>query len=140
LQPTFIAFTPWTTMESYGALLRALADLELVENTAPVQLALRLLVTQNSRLLELPDLQAVIGPFDPKALVYPWQHPQRDIDTLGNLVFHLVSRQQEQDKSRAEIFSAIWELAVGSTPPSLPAQPAVAHLDEPWYCCAEPAP
>ena len=53
LQPTFIAFMPWTTIEGYGELLRALAELELVENTAPVQLALRLLVTQNSRLLEL---------------------------------------------------------------------------------------
>ena len=70
LQPTFIAFMPWTTVEGYGGLLHALADLELVENTAPVQLALRLLVTRNSRLLELPDIQAVIGPFDEKALVY----------------------------------------------------------------------
>ena len=61
LQPTFIAFMPWTTIEGYGALLQALADLELVENTAPVQLALRLLITQKSRLLELPDIQAVIG-------------------------------------------------------------------------------
>ena len=74
LQPTFIAFMPWTTIEGYGALLQALADLELVENTAPVQLALRLLVTQKSRLLDLPDIQAVIGPFDEKALVYPWKH------------------------------------------------------------------
>src|SRR6185503_16273205 len=46
LQPTFIAFMPWTTMESYGELLRALAELDPVENTAPVQLALRLLVMQ----------------------------------------------------------------------------------------------
>src|SRR6185503_1315930 len=84
LQPTFIAFMPWTTIEGYGELLRAIAELELVENTAPVQLALRLLVTQNSRLLELPDIQAVIGPFDEKALMYPWKHSDRDVDTLGN--------------------------------------------------------
>ncbi|MBZ5635237.1 MAG: radical SAM protein [Acidobacteriia bacterium] len=140
LQPTFIAFMPWTTMEGYGALLRALVELELVENTAPVQLALRLLVTQNSRLLDLPDIQAVLGPFDEKGLVYPWKHPDRDVDTLGNLVFQLVSRRQEQNKTRTEIFGEIWELVLRTPAPSLRPQHAVAHLDEPWYCCAEPAP
>ena len=140
LQPTFIAFMPWTTIEGYGALLHALADLELVENTAPVQLALRLLVTQSSRLLELPDIQAVIGPFDEKALVYPWKHADRDVDTLANLVFQLVSRRQEQNKTRAEIFGEIWELVLRTPAPTLRPQPAVPHLDEPWYCCAEPAP
>jgi len=140
LQPTFIAFMPWTTTDGYGALLRALAELELVENTAPVQLALRLLVTQNSRLLELPDIQAAIGPFDQKALVYPWKHPDRDVDTLGNLVFQLVSRRQEEHKTRAEIFGEIWELVLHTPAPTLRPQPPVPHLDEPWYCCAEPAP
>jgi len=140
LQPTFIAFMPWTTIEGYSALLQALADLELVENTAPVQLALRLLITQNSRLLDLPDIQAVIGPFDEKALVYPWKHPHRDVDTLGNVVFQLVSRRLEQNKTRAEIFGEIWELVLRTPPPALRPQPAVPHMDEPWYCCAEPAP
>ena len=119
LQPTFIAFMPWTTIESYGALLQALADLELVENTAPVQLALRLLVTQKSRLLDLAEIQAVIGPFDEKALVYPWKHRDRDVDTLANLVFQLVSRRQEENKTRAEIFGEIWELVL-RTPRSNP--------------------
>jgi radical SAM superfamily enzyme YgiQ (UPF0313 family) len=140
LQPTFIAFMPWTTIEGYGALLQALADLELVENTAPVQLALRLLVMQNSRLLELPDIQAVIGPFDEKALVYPWKHRTRDVDTLANLVFQLVSRRQAENKTRAEIFSEIWELVLHTPAPTFPPQAPVPHLDEPWYCCAEPAP
>ena len=140
LQPTFIAFMPWTTIESYGELLRALADLELVENTAPVQLALRLLITQKSRLLDLPDIQAVIGPFDDKALVYPWKHSNRDVDTLANLVFQLVGKRQAENRTRAEIFGEIWELVLRTPPPALAPQPAVPHLDEPWYCCAEPAP
>lgn len=140
LQPTFIAFMPWTTIEGYGALLQALAELELVENTAPVQLALRLLVMQNSRLLELPDIQAVIGPFDEKALVYPWKHPIRDVDTLANLVFLLVSKRQEENKTRPEIFGEIWELVLQTPAPLLRSREPVPHLDEPWYCCAEPAP
>jgi radical SAM superfamily enzyme YgiQ (UPF0313 family) len=50
LQPTFIPFTPWTTAAGYRDLLRTLIELELVEHVAPVQLALRLLVTAGSRL------------------------------------------------------------------------------------------
>jgi hypothetical protein len=140
LQPTFIAFTPWTSIETYGALLRALAELELVENTSPVQLALRLLVTQNSRLLELPELRAVIGEFDEKALVYPWKHPDAQMDQLASCVFQTVSRRQDQNKSRAEIFGELWELVLRTPAPVLAPQAAVPHLDEPWYCCAEPAP
>ena len=140
LQPTFIAFTPWTTLDSYGALLRALAELELVENTAPVQLALRLLVTQNSRLLELPELLAVIGEFDEKALVYPWKHSDPEMDALASCLFQTVSRRQDQNKSRAEIFGEIWELVMRAPAPAFPEQLPAPHLDEPWYCCAEPAP
>jgi hypothetical protein len=105
-----------------------------------VQLALRLLITRRSRLLELKDIQAVIGPFDEKALVYPWKHANRDVDTLANLVFQLVSKRQAEDKTRSEIFDEIWELVVRTPAPVLAPQPAVPHLDEPWYCCAEPAP
>lgn len=146
LQPTFIAFMPWTTIEGYRALLQALADLALVENTAPVQLALRLLITRRSRLLDLADIQAVIGPFDEKALVYPWKHLSRDVDTLANLVFQLVSRRQAENKTRAEIFGQIWELVLQTPAPTFRPQAAIAHpdgfphMDEPWYCCAEPAP
>ena len=107
---------------------------------------MRLLVTQKSRLLDLPDIQAVIGPFDEKALVYPWRHANRDVDTLANLVFQLVSRRQAENKTRAEIFSEIWELVLHTPAPALRPQPPVPHpdgfphMDEPWYCCAEPAP
>ena len=43
LAPTFIPFTPWTTRESYRELLAVLLEQDLVENVAPIQLALRLL-------------------------------------------------------------------------------------------------
>ena len=52
LAPTFIPFTPWTTRESYRELLAVLLEQDLVENVAPIQLALRLLIPNGSRLLE----------------------------------------------------------------------------------------
>ena len=48
LAPTFVAFTPWTTLEGYIALLRAAVELQLVESVPPVQLIIRLLVPEGS--------------------------------------------------------------------------------------------
>ena len=91
LVPTFVAFTPWTTVATYVDLLNVLDDLGLTAHVAPVQLAIRLLVTWQSRLLELPDIQAVIGPFDPKTLTYPWTHPDPRVDALQQTMMELAN-------------------------------------------------
>ena len=140
LQPTFIAFTPWTTLDSYRGLLRSLAGLELVEHVAPVQLALRLLVTARSRLLELEDIRSVMGEFDSKALIYPWMHPDPAVDALATATFRLVSEQLSRKKSRTEIFASVAELAGAGPLPEIRASAPIAYIDEPWYCCAEPLP
>ncbi len=135
LQPTFIAFTPWTTVAGYRDLLQVLADLELIENVAPVQLALRLLVTSGSRLLELQDVRAAIQPLDSKSLVYPWVHDDPEVDRLGGHVFRLVAEQQKQGRSRSEIFQEICEVAGAPVENyKLVPRAAIPYLDEPWYC------
>jgi radical SAM superfamily enzyme YgiQ (UPF0313 family) len=60
LLPTFVPFTPWTTLEKYAELLDVLAEQGLTENVAPIQLAIRLLIPAGSRLLELPDRKSVV--------------------------------------------------------------------------------
>ena len=132
LQPTFIAFTPWTTIESYRDLLRILAELDLAENVGSVQLALRLLVTAGSRLLELDDIRALAEPFDAKSLVYPWKHPDPDIDTLSASVFHIVQQRQKDGYSRTAIFREIGAF-LGENFELLP-RTAIPYLNEPWYC------
>jgi radical SAM superfamily enzyme YgiQ (UPF0313 family) len=137
LQPTFIAFTPWTTMDGYRDLLRVIADLGLIENVASVQLSLRLLVTSGSRLLELEDIRKHLGTFDFRALVYPWKHPEPELDRLAECVFQLVHLGQKRAKSRSQIFSEVWEAAYDSTLPVnylLLPRATVPYLDEPWYC------
>jgi radical SAM superfamily enzyme YgiQ (UPF0313 family) len=141
LQPTFIAFTPWTVVESYRELLQVLLDLDLVENVAPVQLALRLLITPGSRLLELEEIRRIIGPLDPASLVYPWVHADPRVDELGHRVFAIAESHSAQGR-RAQ-FAQIW-IAAGMRADSLPndflSRPssAIPYFDEPWYCCAEP--
>jgi len=142
MTPTFVAFTPWTTVATYIDLLQMLARLNLIEDVAPIQLAIRLLVTDASRLLELPDIQDAIGPFDPASLTFPWTHVDPDVDALQRDVMALVTGAGHSD--RAASFTAIWELAhrrAGRPAPALDpieSRPA-AYISEPWYCCAEPA-
>ncbi len=134
LQPTFIAFTPWTTMESYRDLLQVLHDLDLVENVPSVQLALRLLITSNSRLLELEDISSIVGPFDSRLLVYPWRG---ELDDFAAKILRLVDRLQKQSQTRAQIFSAIWTESGNDPLPEnfhLIPRAAVPFLNEPWYC------
>ncbi len=137
LSPTFIPFTPWTTWAGYRELLRLLAELELVDQVAPVQLGLRLLVTSGSRLLELPEIAAAIGEFDQAALIYPWRHADPSLDELSATVLRLVAREQKSHSSRREIFAKIWQLATSDPLPEnygLLPRAAIPYLNEPWYC------
>ena len=43
--------------------------MRLAEHVSSVQLAIRLLVTEGSRLLELHDVRAVVRPFSPRSLL-----------------------------------------------------------------------
>jgi radical SAM superfamily enzyme YgiQ (UPF0313 family) len=146
LLPTFVPFTPWTTLEGYNDLLDVIAQQGLCENVAPIQLAIRLLIPAGSRLLELPDVRAMVGPFDSAALMFPWKHEDARVDALCREISELAQRGEKLELSRTAIFSHIQRaarLAAGNGEPRavLPSQKPstpVPYLDEPWYCCAEP--
>src|SRR5713226_4645287 len=53
LHPTFVLFTPWTPLEGYLDLLNVLQEQALIENVAPIQLGIRLMIPEGSRMLEL---------------------------------------------------------------------------------------
>ena len=137
LAPTFIPFTPWTTLAGYRDLLRAVADLGLVANTGSVQLALRLLITANSRLLELGDIRAVAEVFDEETLAWRWRHPDPAVDALAARLLRLVGALQREGQSREQIFAAIWREAFAEELPDnfdLVPRSAIPYLNEPWYC------
>ena len=142
LAPTFVPFTPWTTLEGYLDLLRELARLKLLEAVPPVQLAIRLLVPQGSYLLRLPGFAEMLAAFDPQLLGYPWHHADPRVDALQREVMAAAMRME--DAPRADVFREIWRLAhaaAGRKAPSLngaDSSPPIPRLSEPWYCCAEP--
>ncbi|MGC1105954.1 MAG: CUAEP/CCAEP-tail radical SAM protein [Candidatus Acidiferrales bacterium] len=145
LQPTFVPFTPWTTLEGYLDLLEVLRRNGLVENVAPIQLAIRLLIPAGSRLLELDDIREGIGPFDEAAMVHPWKHADSRVDSLCEEIQRIAQVSDKMNRTRAQTFALIEETArqaagVRETEPQQPivSHAAVPYVTEPWYCCAEP--
>ena len=141
LAPTFVAFTPWTTLAGYRDLLERIASLGLVASVPPVQISIRLLVPDGSRLLELPDIRDLVGPFDRALLGYPWRHRDPRVDELQARVAGLV--ESGGGGSRGEIFAEVWRLAHAALKETVPALPRalgepIPRHSEPWYCCAEP--
>jgi radical SAM superfamily enzyme YgiQ (UPF0313 family) len=135
LAPTFIPFTPWTTADSYRSFLGELAELDVIEQVAPIQLAIRLLLPEGSLLLDLPEIRAVAQPFDARSLCYPWRHTDPAVDTLQASVQELIRRQERQRSTRAEAYRRIAELALAKPfeEPRI-ARAAIPYLTEPWYC------
>jgi hypothetical protein len=142
LQPTFVPFTPWTTFENYLDLLEQLRRLKLIGAVAPIQLAIRLLVTAGSRLLEVDEVRERIGPFDAKSLIYPWEHSVPGIDRLCEELQDIVTSAEKLKQGRSAIFEKIWRTANRAAERHLEeedllmpvAVPAVPYLNEPWYC------
>jgi radical SAM superfamily enzyme YgiQ (UPF0313 family) len=145
LHPTFVPFTPWTTLDGYLDLLRVLHEQALIENVAPIQLGIRLLIPEGSRMLELQDVRNLIAPFDPQSLTYPWKNTDPRLDGLSETIQEISAVAEREKESRSATFERIWNAAHSAAGKSaLPLdvatrpQLAVPMLSEPWYCCAEP--
>ena len=140
LAPTFVAFTPWTSLEGYANLLQTIDRLALVEHVSPIQLAIRLLIPDGSRLLELEDVRSVTRGFDPVSLTHRWVHSDRRVDALQERLASLVGVRLTAD--REAVFSEAWRAAheaagiaapARRTAPVIP-RATVPYLNEPWYC------
>jgi hypothetical protein len=135
--PTFVAFTPWTTVGGYLSFLDHIVELDLVFSVAPVQLALRLLVPEGAALLDDPDVQALVGAFDPERAMYPWVHPDPRVDDLQREVAELVELGAR--RPRLDVFADVYASAARAAGRAVRLEPRIArasipYLDEPWYC------
>ena len=142
--PTFVAFTPWTTLQSYRDLLRVIAKLDLVDSVAPVQLAIRLLVPNGSYLLQAPRLKANSKPTTRLRWATPgitttpeWIHsskpsglsPKELIVRTPRVRWHVQQIWQATHDALGETAPPITIVALANRPP---------RHSENWYCCAEP--
>jgi hypothetical protein len=147
LVPTFVAFTPWTTLSGYCNFLRNILDLGLIGSVAPVQYAIRLLIPAGSKLLELDSTRRLVSDFDDEALCYPWVHPDPRMDRLQVDVMAVVKDSQRRGDTREYVFARIWETTQAAhaedindqfeqpnTLSDVPTPVTIPYMTEPWFC------
>src|SRR5436309_6162263 len=142
-RPTFVAFTPWTTLADYLELFDFVEAEGLIDHVDPVQYALRLLVPPGSLLLSRSSIQPFLGPLDPAAFSYPWTHPDRRMDALHLAVTAHLERATAAGQDPRTTFYRLRALAAepaGATVSSVttrlppPERPIPQRLPEPWLC------
>src|SRR5438128_3397890 len=141
LRPTWVAFTPWTTLDGYREWLDFLAAESLVDHVDPVQYGIRLLVPPGSLLLDLPEMRAHVGELVPGGFHHRWVHPNPRVDRLADDVAALVAAAAERDEDAALTFDRVRALAAAAAGAAAPPPLALAadrrrppRLTEPWFC------
>ncbi len=135
LRPTFVPFTPWTTVDDLCDLIDFIVAEQLVTNVAPVQLSIRLLVPPGSLLLDEPEF----GPLDPPTLTHVWRHANPVIDQLQQDIAAAVEHASKHDEPVGTTFETLRALiyrAAGRVPSRDQLGPfrQVPRMTEPWFC------
>ena len=143
LRPTFVAFTPWTTIDDYIDVLEFVETEGLIDHVDPVQYAIRLLAPPGSVLLDRADTARWLGRLNQESFTYEWAHPDPRMDELHRKVTRLVEQAATDNRDAAETFYRVRELAseargdVGARPTphnisALRLRPP--RLTEAWFC------
>ena len=141
LRPTWVAFTPWTTLAGYREWLDFLAAEALVDHVDPVQYGIRLLIPPGSLLLDLPQVRGRLADPAPGSFHHRWTHADPRVDRLADEVGALVAAAAGHDEDAALTFDRVRALAAGAAgaPPPPPVglaagRPRPPRLTEPWFC------
>ena len=143
LRPTFVSFTPWTTIDDYLEVLEFVETQDLIDHVDPVQYSIRLLVPPGSLLLSQPDSQQWRGRLIQESFSYEWAHPDSRMDELHRRVSALVEQAAGRNEDPAATFYTILELAYAVrgdavegrlASPVDPARLRPPRLTEAWFC------
>lgn len=132
LHPTFIPFTPWSSLEDLYDILRFVWDSHLEDVVEPVQYGIELLVPTSSLL----ELDAAFGEFDPVTMSRRWRPRDPRLEGLATRIRAIAARPAPYEQG----FRAVWELAgLGALPARGPRRaPTPTLMSEAWFCCAAP--
>lgn len=139
LRPTWVPFTPWTTLDDYLDLLQFIDTHGLVYHVDPVQYAVRLLIPPSSYLLNRLETKELSLTLDEAAFSYTWVHPDARMDELHKTVNALVENDARADVDALETFYRIWRLAADMQGQPPPIKKKETHLPAPrlteaWFC------
>lgn len=148
VRPSLLPFTPWTTLSDMVELMDFVADQGLIGNVDPVHYSIRLLLPEDSLLLDRPEMAAHLGRYRPEHLSYEWTAADPRTDALQRRISHAVERAAAAGQPLAVTYQevrAIVRDAAGLDADCCAVDPAVVaasegkpRLTEAWFCCAEP--
>ncbi len=140
IRPSFVPFTPFTTLADYAELLDWIGARDLEGRVDPIQLVVRLLVPPGSLLLDIPE-GAVFGALDPARLTHTWTHPDPRMAALEARVFARVEAAAAEPATEtfAALRELVAELAGTRATRFVATRPPAPRLSEAWFCCAEPS-
>ena len=137
IRPSWMPFTPWTTLEDVVDIFRFVATHDLP--TDPIQFTIRLLIPEGSVLLSRPELVPHLGEYDPDRLTYEWSPIDGRTDELARRFADHVEHSTRSELADDAIVDDLWALALDSA--DLPAESldlgsfeGRPRLTEPWFC------
>ena len=143
VRPSFLPFTPWTTLDDVADLVDFVADHDLIGNVEPVQYTIRLLLPEGSLLLDDAASTGCLGPYDPERLTWTWSSADPAVDRLQRELAELVEADVKAGEplpvTYRRVRAAVNEAAgragalVHDLVP-LAAGDARPRLTEPWFC------
>jgi radical SAM superfamily enzyme YgiQ (UPF0313 family) len=142
MRPTFVAFTPWTGIEDYLHVMEMVEELGWIDNIAPVQYAIRLLIPPGSCLLGKDYTDRYLTVFNEDLFTWEWRHPDPRVDQLYADVNELVRESEAKQEDTRLTFYRIKSLALAAASgrevkalvSALPERRETPRLSEPWFC------
>jgi radical SAM superfamily enzyme YgiQ (UPF0313 family) len=140
LRPSFLPFTPWSTVEDVADICDFVIANDLIGDVDPVQYSIRLLIPEGSLLLDRPELAAHLGPYDPERLTYTWTPADPRLDTLQRELATLAEAGAASGEPAGATFLRINAAVRRAAGQPVPAQIAPGSIEgrprltEPWFC------
>ncbi len=107
IRPSFLPFTPWTTVDDVADIVDFVAALDLVPNVDPVQYTIRLLVPQGSLLEPSLAAEGRLGPYDAERLTWTWTSDDPSVDELQTRLTALVEGAQTAGEPISRIYGRV---------------------------------
>lgn len=82
VRPSFLPFTPWSSLGGIGELFAFVEQCDLIDSIDAVQLAIRLLVPVGSLLVDHAEMRPHLGSYDAAAMTYSWTSADPRVDAL----------------------------------------------------------
>jgi len=138
IRPSFLPFTPWTTLDEVADIVDFVAAVDLVPNVDPVQYTIRLLVPQGSLLEPVLAAEGRLGRYDAERLTWTWASEDSAVDELQVRLAAIVEGAQTAGEGIERIYgrvrAAVHAAAGRHSDPVSVTSVGRPRLTEPWFC------